>query len=115
MVLWLLGGRAYDAIHSMGFPWCIPVGGVWTGAVWNDGVQISRPGVDKVKLLGFQYGLLFGLRTFGCNILCYGWERGFEKPIQKDPFVKLDLAKNMASPPLMDVVGYMRRSALAIG
>ena len=85
------------------------------GGVWNDDVQISRLGVDKVKLLGFQYGLLFELGTFRCDILCYGWEQGFEKPIQEDPVIKLDLAQTTMLPPLMDVVGYMCHGALAAG
>ena len=71
--------------------------------------------IDQVKLLGFQYGLFFRLGTFGCNILCYGWEQSFEEPIQKDHVVKLDLAQTMMSPPLMDVVGYMCRGALEAG
>ena len=74
----------------MGFPWCIPVGGVWTGGVWNDGVQISKLGIYKVKLLGFQYVLLFGLGTFRCNVLCYGMEQGLKEPIKEDPVIKLD-------------------------
>ena len=60
------------------------------GSVWNDGVQVSRLGVDQVKLLGFQYGLLFSLGTFICDVLCYGQEQGLEEPIQEDPVIKLD-------------------------
>ena len=60
------------------------------GSVWNDDVHISRLSVDQVKLLGFQYGLLFGLGTFECDILCYGQEQGLEEPIQEDPVIKLD-------------------------
>ena len=90
-VLWMLGDRAYDVVCSMRCPWCILVGGVWMVGIWNDDVQISRLGVDKVKLLGFQYGLFFRLGTFGCNDLCYGWEQGLEEPIQEDHDIKLDL------------------------
>ena len=60
------------------------------GSVWNDSVQVSKLSIDKVKLLGLQYGLFFGLRAFGCDVLCYGWEQGLEEPIQEDPVVKLD-------------------------
>ena len=80
------------------------------GSIWNDGAQVSKLSIDQVKLLGFQYGLLFRLRTFGCDVLCYGWEQGFEEPIQKDPVVKLNLTQTTTLPPLMDVVGYMGRS-----
>ena len=73
MVLWLVGDRAYDAICSMGCPWCIPVGGACIGSVWNDNVKVSRLCIDQIKLLGFQDGLLFGLGTFGCDILFYKW------------------------------------------
>ena len=66
------------------------VGGTRTGSVWNDCVQISRLSIDKVKLLGLQYGLFFGLGTFGCDVLCYGWEQGLKEPIQEDPIIKLD-------------------------
>ena len=74
MVLWLVRDRAYDSICSMGCPRCIPVGCAYTGSIWNDGVKVSRLCIDQIKLLGFQDGLLFGLGTFGCDILCYGWE-----------------------------------------
>ena len=85
------------------------------GSIWNDGVQVSILSVDQFKLLGFQYGLLFGLRMFGCDILCYGSEQGFEKPIQEYPVVKLYFAQTTISLPLMDVVGYICHSALAVG
>ena len=85
------------------------------GSIWNDGVKVSRLHIDHVKLLGFQYGLLFELGTFRCDILCYGWEQGFEKPIQEDPVIKLDFAQTTMLLPLMDVVGYMCHSALAAG
>ena len=42
------------------------------GSVWNDSVQISRLSIYQVKLLGLQYGLLFGLGMFGCNVFCHG-------------------------------------------
>ena len=51
------------------------------GSVWNDGVEVSELYLNEVKLLGFQYGLLFELGTFGCDILCYGREQGLEEPI----------------------------------
>ena len=114
-MLWLLGDRAYDAICSMRCPQCILVGGSWIGSIWNDGVEVSILCVDQVKLLGFQYGSFFGLWTFRCDVLCYGWEQGFEKPIQEDHVIKLDFAQNTMSPPLMDVVDYMCCSALAAG
>ena len=85
------------------------------GSIWNDGVEVSKLCVDQVKLLGFQYGLFFGLGMFGCNVLCYGWDQGFEKPIQEDHVIKLDLAQTMASPSLMDVVSYMGRGVLVAG
>ena len=85
------------------------------GSVWNDGVQVSRLSVDQFKLLGFQYGVLFELGMFGCDILFYGWEQGLEEPIQEDPIVKLDFAQTMTLLPLMDVVSYMCHSALAAG
>ena len=84
------------------------------GGVWNDGVHISKLGVDKVTLLGFQYVLLFESGMLGCDFLCYGWEQGFEKPIQEDPIVKLDFAQTATLLPLMDVVGYMCHSALVV-
>ena len=58
--------------------------------IWNDGVQVSRLSIDKVKLLSFQYGLFFGLGTFGCDVLFYGREQGIKEPIQEDPVIKLD-------------------------
>ena len=88
-MLWLLGNRSYDAIYSMGCPRCIAVRGACVGSVWHDGVEVSRLSIDEVKLLSFQYGLFFGLRTFRCDILCYGWEQGLKEPIQEDPIVKL--------------------------
>ena len=41
-------------------------------------------------MLGLQYGLFFGLGTFGRDVLCYGWEQGLKEPIQEDLVVKLD-------------------------
>ena len=73
MVLWLVRDRTYDAIYSMGFPRCISVGGAHTRSIWNDSVKVSRLCIDKIKLLGFQYGLLFGLGKFICDILFYWW------------------------------------------
>ena len=81
--------------------------------VLNDSVKVSRLCIDQVKLLGFQYGPLFRLGIFGCNILCYGWEKGFEKPIQEDPIIKLDLTQTMMWLTLMDAVGYVGCSILA--
>ena len=82
-------------------------------SISNDSVKVSRLCIDQVKLFGFQYGCLFGLGTFGCDVLCYGWEQGFEKPIQEDPVVKLDFTQTTTSPPLMDVACYMCRSDMA--
>ena len=73
MVLWLVRDKTYDSIYNMGCPWCIPIGGAYTGSVWNDSVKVSRLCIDKIKLLGFKYGLLFKLGTFRCDILCYKW------------------------------------------
>ena len=56
------------------------------GSIWNDGIQVSRLGIDEVKLLGLQYGLFFRLGTFKCDILCDGWEQSIKEPIQEDPF-----------------------------
>ena len=112
MVLWLLGDQACDAICSMGYPQCIPVGGTHAGSIWNDGVKVSRLCIEHIKLMGFQDGLLFGLGTFGCDVLCYRWEQGFKEPIQEDPFIKLDLTQTTKSPPLMDVVSYVGCSIL---
>ena len=70
-----------DAICYVGCPRCIAVRGTWTGSVWDDGIQVSRLGIDEVKLLGLQYGLFFRLGTFRCDVLCYGWEKGLEEPI----------------------------------
>ena len=74
MVLWLLGEWSYDAICSMGWPWCVAVRGSCTGSIWDDGIQVSRLSIDQVKLLGFQYGLFFRLGMLKCNILFYGQE-----------------------------------------
>ena len=60
------------------------------GSISNDGIQVSKLSIDEVKLLICQYGLFFGLGTFECNVLCYGWEQGLEEPIQEDLVVKLD-------------------------
>ena len=98
----------------MGCLWCVTVGGTWTGSVWNDSVKVPRLCINQIKLLGFQDGLLFILGTFGCDILCYRWEQGFEEPIQEDLVIKLDLTQTTASSPLMDVVGYMGRCILAV-
>ena len=106
-MLWLMGDNDYDSIYSMGFPQCIPVGGTYMGSVWNDNVKVPRLCINKIKLLGFQDGLLFGLGTFRCDVLFYRWEQGFKEPIQEDPIVKLDLTQTRASLPLMDVVGYV--------
>ena len=62
------------------------------GSVWNDGIQVSRLGIDEVKLLGLQYDLFFRLGTFRCDILCDGQEQSIEEPIQEDPVVYLDFA-----------------------
>ena len=99
----------------MGCPQCIPVGSARTGSIWNGSVKVPILCINQIKLLGFQYGLLFGLGMFGCDVLCYGQEQGLEEPIQEDHVVKLDFTQATTSPPLMDVVGYMCHSALVIG
>ena len=112
MVLWLVRDRTYDAVCSMGCPWCIPIGSAFMGNIWNDNVKVSRLCIDQIKLLGFQYGLLFRLGKFECDVFCYRWEKGFKVPIQEDLFIKLDLTQTIASLPLMDVVSYVGRSIL---
>ena len=87
-----MGDQSYDAVHHMRCPRCVVVGGSCAGSVWDDSVQVSRLSIDKVKLLSFQYGLFFRLETFGCDILCYGWEQDLEELIEEDPIVKLDFA-----------------------
>ena len=89
-MLWLLGDRSYDSICSMGCPRCVVIRGAYVGSIWDDGVHISRLSVDQVKLLGFQYGLLFILGTFEFDVVFYGLEQGLEEPIQEDPIVKMD-------------------------
>ena len=113
MVLWLVGDRTYDSICGMGCPRCIPVRGAYVGSICKDSVKVSRLCIDKIKLLGFQDGLLFGLGTFGCDVLCYRWEQGFKEPIQKYLVIKFKLTQTMALPTLMDVVGYVGHSILA--
>ena len=82
------------------------------GSIWNDSVEVPRLCINQIKMLAFQYGYLFGLGTFKCDVLCYRWEQGFKEPIQEDPVIKLDLTQTMASLPLMDVVSYVVRSIL---
>ena len=57
------------------------------GSIWNDGVQVSRLGINEIKLLGLQYGLFSRLRMFRCNVLCDGREQSLKEPIQEDPVV----------------------------
>ena len=83
--------------------------------VWDDGIQVSRLGVDEVKFLGLQYGLFFRLGTFRCNVLCNGREQSLEEPIQEDPIIKLDLAQSVVLPPLMDMISDVSGSVLATG
>ena len=85
-----MGDKAYNSIHYMRFTWWIMVEGVSMRGILNYGIKVSKLSIDQVKLLGFQYGLFFGLGTFRCDILCYGWEQCLEEPIQEDPVVKLD-------------------------
>ena len=92
MVLWLVRDITYDAICNMGCPGCIPVESAHRGSVWNDGGKVSRLCIDQIKMLGFQDGLLLGLGTFGCDVLCYGLEQGLKEPIQEDLVVELDFA-----------------------
>ena len=74
------------------------------GSISDDCIQLSRLSVDEVKLLGLQYGLLFRLGTFRCDILCDGWEQSLEEPIQEDPVIKLDLTQATVLLPLMDMI-----------
>ena len=99
----------------MGCLRCDPVGGTHTGSIWNDSVEVPKLCINQIKLLGFQDGFFFRLGMFGCDVLCYRLEKGFEKPIQEDHILKLDLTQIVASPPLMDVVDYMGHSVLAAG
>ena len=85
------------------------------GSIWNDSVEVSRLGIDEVKLLGLQYGLFFRLGKFICDILCDGREQSLEEPIQQDPVIKLDLAQAVAPPPLMDMISDVSGGVLAIG
>ena len=85
----VVGRLALYATRSVGCPWCVAVRGTWTGSIWNDSVQVSRLGVNEIKLLGLQYGLFLRFGMFRCNVLCYGWEQGLKEPIQEDPVVKL--------------------------
>ena len=89
MVLWLLGDQSYDAIYSMGCSRCVAVRGAYASSIWDDGIQVSGLSIDEVKLLSFQYGVFFGLGTFGCNVLSYGCEQSLKEPIQEDPVIKL--------------------------
>ena len=56
----------------------------------------DAPGASRYEVLGWgvdSFDLIYahsGLRTFGCDVLCYGWEQGLKEPIQEDPIVKLD-------------------------
>ena len=77
MMLCLVENIAYDAIYGMRCPWRIPVGGAYTGSIWNDGVEVSRLCVNEVKLLGLQDGLFLHLGTFRYNVLGYGWQQCF--------------------------------------
>ena len=65
------------------------------------------------QTVGLSRWLLLQLGMFGCNVLYYKWEQGFEEPVQEYPIIKLDLTQTMESPPLMDVVSYMGHSILA--
>ena len=81
----------------------------------NDSVQVSRLGVNELKLLGLQYGLFFRLGMFRCDVLYDGREQSLEEPILKYPVIKLDLAQVAAPPPLMDMVSYVSGNALTKG
>ena len=91
------------------------VRGTWTGSIWDDGIQVSRLGLDEVKLLGLQYGLFFRLGTFRCNVFYDGWEKSLKEPIQEDPVIKLDLTQAMAPTPLMDMISDVSGGVLVIG
>ena len=84
------------------------------GSIWNDSVKVSKLHLDQIKLLDSQDGLLFILWMFGCYVLCYRWEQGFKEPIQEYLVIKLDLTQSMASPTLMDVVGYVGHRVLPV-
>ena len=83
------------------------------GSVWNDSVQVSRLSIDKVKLLGLQYGLFFGLGMFRCDVLCDGWEKSLKEPIQEDLVVKLDFTQATVQSPLMDMISDVSGVVLA--
>ena len=89
------------------------VGGTRTGSVWNDSIQVSRLGIDEVKLLGLQYGLFFRLGMFRCDVLYYGWEQSLKEPIQEDQVVKLDLTQATVLSPLMDMISDVSGGVLA--
>ena len=83
------------------------------GSISDDGIQVSRLGVDEVKLLGLQYGLFFRLGMFRCDVLCDGWEQSLKEPIQEDPIIKLDLVQVAALSPLMDMISDVSGGVLA--
>ena len=85
------------------------------GSVWDDGIQVSRLGIDEVKLLGLQYGLFSILGMFICNVICDGWEKSLEEPIEEDHVIKLDLAQAAALPPLMDMISDVSGGVLTAG
>ena len=84
-------------------------------SVLNDRVQVSRLGINEIKLLHLQYGLLFRLGTFRCDIICDGWEQSIEEPIQEYPVIKLDVTQALALPPLMDMINDVSGGVLATG
>ena len=62
------------------------------GSIWNDSIQVSRLGVNEIKLLGLQYGLFFRLGAFRCDVLWDGQEQSVNEPIQEYIFVWFDFA-----------------------
>ena len=97
----------------MGCPQCAVVSGTWIGSICNDSVQVSRLGINEIKLLGLQYGLLFRLGTFICDVLCDVWEKSLEEPIQEDLVIKLDLTQATVPLPLTDMINDVSGGALA--
>ena len=85
------------------------------GSIWNDSVQVSRLGINEIKLLGLQYGLFFRLGMFRCDVLCDGRGQSLEELIQEYLVIKLDLTQATAPLPLMDMISDVSGGVLAIG
>ena len=74
---------ANDAIGIVGCPRRIVLGGLAARGIRYDGIEITRLGINEVKLLGLKDGLFFKLGSFGCHILSNDRKKGFEEPIEE--------------------------------